>query len=67
MLLFSKIRQQDGQRITNGTNGDKRDVQHRLASSIIRKEMNETAERESELKNDGRIITTSVERVDSKV
>lgn len=48
-------------------NSDKRDVQHRYASSVIQREMDEIAERENELVRDGKIQTTSLERTGSKV
>ena len=46
---------------------DKRGVQHRLATSRIQQEIDETSEREYELLRDGKIQTTSNDRVDSKV
>lgn len=54
-----------GQRFTN-LNSDKRDVQHRYASSVIQREMDEIVERENELVRDGKIQTTSLERAGSK-
>lgn len=48
-------------------NADKRDVQHRLATSRIQQEIDETSHRENLLRQAGTIQTTSEERVDSKV
>ena len=52
---------------SGGGNDDKRDVQHRYATSIIQKEIDETSEREIELVRHGKIQTTSIQRADSKV
>ncbi|KAI9564967.1 hypothetical protein GHT06_008708 [Daphnia sinensis] len=54
-----------GHRFAN-SNSDKRDVQHRYASSVIQREMDEIVERENELVRDGKIQTTSLERAGSK-
>lgn len=64
--IFLSRQGRQGQRLVNG-GGDNRDVQHRYATSIIQREMNEIAERENELVRDGKIQTTSIERADSKV
>ncbi|XP_057370275.1 uncharacterized protein LOC130691352 isoform X3 [Daphnia carinata] len=53
------------QRFANSSS-DKRDVQHRYASSVIQREMDEIVERENELVRDGKIQTTSLERAGSK-
>ncbi|XP_063869769.1 uncharacterized protein LOC135105518 isoform X5 [Scylla paramamosain] len=46
---------------------DGRDVQHRLATSRIQLEIQETSQKERELRDAGKILTTSEETVDSKV
>ena len=60
------VQNRKSQRVGGGGE-DKRDVQHRLATSIIQKEIDETSEREIELVKHGKIQTTSIQRVDSKV
>ncbi|XP_066942353.1 uncharacterized protein mdu isoform X2 [Macrobrachium rosenbergii] len=46
---------------------DPRDVQHRMATSRIQLEIQETCEKEKELRDAGKILTTSEETVDAKV
>lgn len=46
---------------------DTRDVQHRIATNRIQQEIEEANERENELRTEGKILTTSEERVDAKV
>ncbi|MPC64271.1 hypothetical protein E2C01_058383 [Portunus trituberculatus] len=46
---------------------DGRDVQHRLATSRIQLEIQETSQKERELRDAGKILTTSEETVDAKV
>ncbi|XP_071551453.1 uncharacterized protein [Panulirus ornatus] len=49
------------------TNNDGRDVQHRMATSRIQMEIQETSMKERELRDAGKILTMSEERVDAKV
>lgn len=65
-VFNSHVQNRKSQRVGGGGE-DKRDVQHRLATSIIQKEIDETSEREIELVKHGKIQTTSIQRVDSKV
>lgn len=46
---------------------DVRDVQHRMATSRIQLEIQETSQKERELRDAGKILTTSEETVDAKV
>ena len=46
---------------------DGRDVQHRMATSRIQLEIQETGQKERELRDAGKILTTSEETVDAKV
>lgn len=46
---------------------DGRDVQHRMATSRIQLEIQETSQKEKELRDAGKILTMSEDTVDSKV
>lgn len=46
---------------------DGRDVQHRMATSRIQMEIQETSQKEKELRDAGKILTMSEDTVDSKV
>ncbi|XP_076053151.1 uncharacterized protein LOC143032375 isoform X2 [Oratosquilla oratoria] len=49
------------------SSGSPRDVQHRMATSRIQQEIEETSQREKELRAAGKIYTTSEETVDAKL
>ena len=53
--------------VTNGTSDDRRGVQHRIATSRIQHEINQTCRRERELVEAGKILTLSEDTVDAKV
>lgn len=64
-IIFFQIQKNANKK--DAVENDTRDVQHRIATNRIQQEIEEANERENELRTEGKILTTSEERVDAKV